>query len=74
MCLIWILKYAVHLNEVDTVLKLAEYRVLLANGSQTCVCVVPGILTLAAKHVTALGQVGQVMVELTCTATAAGAC
>ena len=52
--LIFILSQVVHLHEVVVVLKLAEDGVLLAECPEAGVCVVPGVLTLAAEGLTAL--------------------
>ena len=49
-----VLGQVVHLHESVSVLKLAEYGVLLSDGAETGVGVVPGVLTLAVEGLTAL--------------------
>ena len=55
--LIFILSQVVHLHEVVVVLKLAEDGVLLSDGAETGVGVVPRVLTLALEGLTALRQI-----------------
>ena len=59
-----VLGEVVHLHEVVSVLKLAEYGVLLPDGSETGVGVVPGVLALALEGLAALSQILEVSVEL----------